>query len=80
MPGLGGIHPLQLIIVLVLVLLLFGGRGRISSIMSDAAKGIRSFRSGLKDDEKKAEEAAKLDDEGTINVTPPKEEAKQKDS
>ena len=41
----------QLLIVLVLVLVLFGGRGRISSLMGDMAKGIKSFRSGLKDDD-----------------------------
>lgn len=40
----------QLLIVLVLVLILFGGRGRISSLMGDLAKGIKSFRSGLADD------------------------------
>lgn len=41
----------QLLIVLVLVLVLFGGRGRISSLMGDMAQGIKSFRTGLKDDE-----------------------------
>ena len=30
--------------------LLFGGRGRISSIMGDFAKGIKSFRKGLEDE------------------------------
>lgn len=40
----------QLLIVLVLVLVLFGGRGRISSLMGDMAQGIKSFRAGLKDD------------------------------
>ena len=29
-------------------LLLFGGRGKISGIMGDTAKGIRAFREGLK--------------------------------
>jgi len=60
-------HPVQLIIVLVLVLLLFGGRGRISSIMGDLAKGITSFRSGLKDSEKQSEDDAA---EEAIDVTP----------
>ncbi|WP_031548757.1 twin-arginine translocase TatA/TatE family subunit [Parvularcula oceani] len=41
----------QLLIVLVLVLVLFGGRGRISALMGDMAKGIKSFRSGLKDED-----------------------------
>jgi sec-independent protein translocase protein TatA len=39
------------LIVLVLVALVFGGRGKLSGIMGDAAKGIRAFREGLKDEE-----------------------------
>ena len=37
-------------IVIVVVALLFGGRGKLSGIMGDAAKGIRAFKDGLKDD------------------------------
>ena len=40
-------------IVAVIVLLLFGGRGKLSGLMGDAAKGIKAFREGLKDDGKK---------------------------
>ena len=40
-------------IVAVIVLLLFGGRGKLSNIMGDAAKGIKAFREGLKDEDKK---------------------------
>ena len=36
-------------IVIVLVVLMFGGRGKISGIMGDVAHGIRNFREGLKD-------------------------------
>ena len=36
-------------IVIVVVALLFGGRGKLSGLMGDAAKGIRAFRDGLKD-------------------------------
>ena len=39
------------LIVLVVVLVLFGGRGKLSSIMGDAAKGIRAFQKGLKGDD-----------------------------
>jgi sec-independent protein translocase protein TatA len=39
-------------IVIVVVALLFGGRGKLSGLMGDAAKGIRAFRDGLKDDGK----------------------------
>jgi sec-independent protein translocase protein TatA len=38
------------VIVLVIVLLLFGS-GKISGIMGDVAKGIKSFKKGMKDDE-----------------------------
>ena len=43
----------QILIIAVLALLLFGGRGKISGLMGDAAKGIRAFKDGLKDDDKK---------------------------
>ena len=42
----------QLLIVLVIVLLLFG-RGKIPQLMGDMAKGIKSFKKGMSDDEKK---------------------------
>ena len=38
----------QVAIVVVLVVLLFG-RGKISSLMGDVAKGIKSFKKGMKD-------------------------------
>lgn len=38
------------IIVLIIVLLLFG-KGKIPSLMADMAKGIKSFKSNMKEDE-----------------------------
>jgi sec-independent protein translocase protein TatA len=35
----------------VVALLLFGGKGKISDIMGDFAKGIKSFKKGMQDDE-----------------------------
>ncbi len=66
---MGSVGPLQIIIVLVVALLLFGGRGRISSIMGDMANGIKSFRKGLADDETKV-----VDKDGMVDVTPKKDE------
>jgi sec-independent protein translocase protein TatA len=37
------------LIVLIVVMVMFGGRGKISSLMGDVAHGIRNFRDGLKD-------------------------------
>lgn len=42
----------QIALVVVLAVVLFGGRGKISSLMGDAAKGIRAFKDGLKDEDK----------------------------
>jgi sec-independent protein translocase protein TatA len=49
------VGPWQILIIVVLALLLFGGGGKISSLMGDFAKGIKAFRKGLQDDEKKIE-------------------------
>ena len=36
---------------LAVALLLFGGKGKISDIMGDVAKGVKSFKKGLADDD-----------------------------
>ena len=59
------------LIVLLGVALLFGGRGKLSGLMGDAAKGIRAFRDGLKDEDKPAEGGAK-----TIAAEREKDEAR----
>ena len=38
---------------LAVALLLFGGKGKISDIMGDVAKGVKSFKKGLSEDEEK---------------------------
>ena len=55
------------IIVLAVGLLLFGGRGKISELMGDFAKGIKSFKKGLSEDDKVEAEAAKPDHMKTID-------------
>lgn len=41
----------QILLIILLVILLFG-RGRISSLMGELARGIKSFQSGLREDSK----------------------------
>ncbi len=41
---------LMQILVVVFLVLIFFGRGRISNFMGDLANGIKSFRKGLEDD------------------------------
>jgi sec-independent protein translocase protein TatA len=46
-----GFSMQHLLLFAVIALLVFGGRGKISEIMGDFAKGIKSFKKGLADDE-----------------------------
>lgn len=50
---MGAMGPWHWIILALVVLVLFGGRGKLSGIMGDAAKGIKAFKEGLKDEDKK---------------------------
>ena len=73
---MGGISIWQLAIVGILVVLLFG-RGKISELMGDVAKGIKSFKKGMRDDETVTAEGDKEKISTTqsepIDVTPKKE-------
>jgi sec-independent protein translocase protein TatA len=46
---MGGLSFWHIIILAGVAVLLFGGRGKISDLMGDVAKGVRSFREGLAD-------------------------------
>lgn len=68
------------LIVLVVVLLLFG-RGKISDLMGDVAKGIKSFKKGMAedDDEKDAAEPVKSiehDETESLKTSKPANKAK----
>ena len=54
------------LIVLVVVLVLFGGRGKLSRLMGDMAKGITAFKKGLKDENTVEENAVEQDDETKV--------------
>jgi sec-independent protein translocase protein TatA len=53
------------VIVLVVVLVLFGGRGKIPILMGDVAKGIKSFKSNMKDENAASE---KIEETSTTTV------------
>ena len=48
---MGGLSIWHIIVLAAIALLLFGGRGKISDVMGDFARGIRSFRKGLSEDD-----------------------------
>jgi sec-independent protein translocase protein TatA len=61
------------LIVLVVILLLFG-RGKIPELMGDMAKGIKSFKKGMADEDE-AENAKTLDHRAEDVVRTPEEKA-----
>lgn len=79
MGGFAGIW--QWVIVLVIVLILFGGRGKISRVMGDIGKGIKSFKSGVKEgggDDDESEEAKEKPALKSEAVAEPAEEPEPK--
>ena len=69
---MGGFSLIHWLILGVVILLLFGGN-RFSSMMGDVAKGLKSFKHGMADDEdeRKAEEQRRLGStDRPIDVTP----------
>jgi sec-independent protein translocase protein TatA len=49
------------LVVIAVVALLFGGRGKISSLMGDVAHGIKAFRKGMSEDEPGKVEASRAE-------------------
>jgi sec-independent protein translocase protein TatA len=87
---MGGFSIWHILILAIILLLLFGGN-RFSSMMGDVAKGIKSFKQGMADDEdesrrrydeqrryedqRRAEPPRLPRDQEPIDVTPRREEA-----
>ena len=65
-----GVSFWQIAIVVVLVVLLFG-RGKISSLMGDVAKGIKSFKKGMASDV--------TDESDPKNISENKQDSENKD-
>ncbi|MDQ8728817.1 twin-arginine translocase TatA/TatE family subunit [Bradyrhizobium sp. LHD-71] len=62
------------VVVIAVVLLLFG-RGKISDLMGDVAQGIKAFKKGMSDDDKTAEKTG--EPMKTIENAPPGSAAAQ---
>jgi sec-independent protein translocase protein TatA len=70
---MGGLSPIHWLLVALVVLVLFGGRGKLSGLMGDAGKGIRAFRDGLKE---AGNSTAPASDTSAAKVESSKDEAK----
>ena len=53
---MGSLSIWHWIIVLLVVMVLFGGRGKISNLMGDFAQGIKAFKKGMAEDDTKPAE------------------------
>ena len=71
---MGNIGWSGIIIVAVLVVLLFG-RGKISSIMGDVAKGIKSFKKGLSDDDTEQKNSINTETQSSTEAQSSKEDS-----
>ena len=60
----------QILVVLAIVLILFGGRGKISGVMGDVAKGIKSFKTNIKDDEQSTDKIEKNEQSPVAETEP----------
>ena len=64
---MGSLSIWHWLIVIIVAVLLFGGRGKITGIMGDFAKGIKAFKSGMKEQDEEETAAATAPPQ----VTPP---------
>ncbi|MGC1695553.1 MAG: twin-arginine translocase TatA/TatE family subunit [Pseudolabrys sp.] len=79
---MGSLSIWHWMIVIVVVMLLFGGRGKLSNLMGDFAQGIKAFKKGMSEDDKVAEpvqtEPAKTIDHQAAAGAPPKTETERR--
>jgi sec-independent protein translocase protein TatA len=71
---MGAMGIWQWVVVLAIVLVLFGGRGKISSLMGDFGKGLKSFKKGIK------EEPGEVSDQDTADDPKPALREKEEDA
>ena len=66
---MGSMSPLHWMLVIGVAVLLFGGRGKLSGIMGDFAKGIKAFKSGMKEPEEETTPQAQVTPPGGPTAT-----------
>ncbi len=60
---MGALSIWHILAIVVVALLLFGGGGKLSGLMGDAAKGLKAFKDGLKDEPEDDKKAKKVESE-----------------
>ncbi len=70
--------PIHWIVLLLIVLLLFGS-GRLSSLMGDMAKGIKSFKKGMAEDEDSSRPPPRIEAATDLRTAAERERERQND-
>lgn len=60
--GIGGISLWQILIILVVILILFGGK-KIKTMGSDLGEGLKGFKKAIKDEDSAKDSESKSDDQ-----------------
>ena len=66
---MGGFSLWHWLIVGIIILLLFG-KGRFSDMMGDVAKGLKSFKKGMAEDDAKPAEPRRIEGDRTVDARP----------
>lgn len=77
---MGGLSIWHWLIVLIVALLILGGRGRVSSLMGDLGKGIKSFKQSMAEDDKDKAQDAKMSETGALGAPPPEQKVPEQTS
>jgi sec-independent protein translocase protein TatA len=72
---MGGLSIWHWLIVLVVVLLLFG-TGKVSNLMGEFGKGIKTFKQNVASDDSKKEADASMSQPGSLNAPLPEQQTK----
>jgi len=76
---MGSLSIWHWLIVGAVALLLFGGKGKISDLMGDVAKGIKSFKKGMAEEDEKPEPRVPAEPARTLDHQPLADSAKVSD-
>jgi sec-independent protein translocase protein TatA len=77
---MGSLSIWHWLIVLLVAMIFFGGRGKITNVMGDFAKGIKAFKAGMKDEDKgdgKSGDSAAEDGPPKVTASPSAAEAQR---
>ncbi len=67
------------LIVLAVVLVLFGGGGKVSRLMGDFGKGLKNFKKSMKEDDDDSEEKKEIEADATPKAPEPEKAEADKD-